>query len=110
MPPKTKKLLKKFFEPADLSKAKRLARKCVLNKLEGCTRQIDFVILTTQNIYEGMVVYRNPNWNDAWGKKINTPTKESGKSKVMVDMNGKLHGRYQGDERQLGWPGLARMY
>lgn len=105
---KNKKIIEKFFEPADLSKAKRLARKCVLNKLEGCTRQIDFVILTTQNIYEGMVVYRNPNWNDAWGKKdIHPPTGESGKVRSWSDMNGKLHGRYQGDERQLGWPGLV---
>ena len=32
---------------------------------------------------------------------------KSGKVRSWSDMNGKLHGRYQGDERQLGWPGLV---
>ena len=27
------------------------------------------VVVTTKNIFEGMVVYKNPNWDDAWGNK-----------------------------------------
>ena len=66
------------------------------------------VVVTTKNIFEGMVVYRNPNWDDAWGNKsIHPPAITHGKVRSWSDMNGKMHGRYHEDKGQLQWVGLV---
>ena len=66
------------------------------------------VVVTTKNIFEGMVVYKNPNWDDAWGNKsIHPPTATDGRVRSWSDMNGKMHGRYHEDKGQLQWVGLV---
>ena len=66
------------------------------------------VVVTTKNIFEGMVVYKNPNWDDAWGNKsIHPPATTDGKVRSWSDMNGKMHGRYHEDKGQLQWVGLV---
>ena len=66
------------------------------------------VVVTTKNIFEGMVVYKNPNWDDAWGNKsIHPPAITDGKVRSWSDMNGKMHGRYHEDKGQLQWVGLV---
>jgi len=101
-------LLEKYLTPDDFTSAKELARECVHKRLKGCAKQSDFVLLTTRNIYEGMYVFKNPNWNKAWGdKEIHPPTKNFGTVRSWSDMNGNLYGRYHGDKNQLRWPGLV---
>jgi len=66
------------------------------------------VVVTTKNIFEGMVVYKSPHWDDAWGNKsIHPPTITHGKVRSWSDMNGKMHGRYHEDKGQLQWVGLV---
>ena len=76
--------------------------------LPAACEEPPFVVVTTDKITEGMIVYKNPNWPDAWGKKdIHPPETGVGKVRSWSDMDGAMHGDYKSDIDQLQWPGLV---
>ncbi len=68
----------------------------------------DYMIVKPDNIYVGMLVYKNPNWQSSWGHKVIHPQQDAiGKIRSWSDAQGRLHGYYQKDKNQLRWPSLA---
>ncbi|MGE0323798.1 MAG: hypothetical protein AB7K71_18250 [Polyangiaceae bacterium] len=73
------------------------------------SKKISVVVpVTVDNIREGMVVFRNPKWDGAWGAKDIHPNQGvRGRIRSWSDQAGKPHGNSKGDLEQLKWEAIA---